>query len=126
MPQQLPVVQLFERTITLVLPLSAYFEDLEVEKSGNAMRTSTNIHRKKKKKKKEQCCHVAHFLHFQCVGIVRGSVCVLDILHNNISLLGRLVNDLRNNKRQDQICIRPLIQQPNLLLLTSILVLSFS
>lgn len=123
MPQQLPVVQLFERTVTLVLPLSSYFEDLEGEKSGNVVRASTKSHTQKK----EQRCLVAHFLHFQRVGIVRGSVGVLDILHNNISLLGRLVNDLQNKKQQDQICIRPLIQQqPNLLLLTSILVLSFS
>lgn len=122
MPQQLPVVQLFERTVTLVLPLSVYFEDLEAEKSGNVVRASTKIHRKK-----EQRCHVAHFLHFQCVGIVRGSVGVLDILHNNISLLGRLVNDLRNNKQQDQVYIRLLRKQrSNLPLLTSILVLSFS
>lgn len=31
-PQQLTVVQLFEGTVTLVLPLSAYFEDLKGER----------------------------------------------------------------------------------------------
>lgn len=31
-PQQLPIVQLFERAVTLVLPLSSYFEDLRIKK----------------------------------------------------------------------------------------------
>lgn len=58
------------------------------------MRATTKTH------KKQGCCHVAYFLHFQCVGVVCGSVGVLDILQDDISLRGRLVNNLWNNKQQ--------------------------
>lgn len=86
--------------------------------------STKKIHREKKK---DQCHQCAYFLHFQCVGVVCGSVGVLDILQNNVSLLARLVDDLRDNKQEDQIRTRPLVQQqPNRLLLTSIVVLSFS
>lgn len=44
-PQQLPVVQFFEWTVTLVLPFSAYFEHLKVEKNQKTVRAATKTHR---------------------------------------------------------------------------------
>lgn len=39
---------------------------------------------------------VTYFLHVQCISVVRSGVGVLDILEDNLSLLRRLVDNLRN------------------------------
>lgn len=37
---------------------------------------------------------MTYFLHFQCISVVRSSVGVLNILHNDLSLTRSLVNNL--------------------------------
>lgn len=44
----------------------------------------------------------AYFLHFKCVGVVRSSVGVLDVLHNNIGLVRVLVDHLENDQHATQ------------------------
>lgn len=44
----------------------------------------------------------AYFLHFQCVGVVRSSVGVLDVLHNDIGLVRVLVDHLEDDQHATQ------------------------